>query len=466
MVHPTKKAMNTHIPSESAATKVAQVTSVNRLVILVALNWSRDKDPRFPLGHASILATLRRAQRPVEQIVVAVNQHSNAADLLNQILAIANAHPVQVIDLAIGAYIWGESLIQQLLPMLRQQGFRGRIIMGGPQVSFMEAGFEAKYPEADIFIRGNSENALLAVTATNQEISFPGVHYAGSNSPLTTGFADLANLPSPWITHDWNREPLKFVRFETMRGCPYSCSFCQHRAPKRDARPNYMPPERIMQEIDIFCDNKVESIAVLDPIFNISPIATQVLEAFTARNFKGQISLQCRAELLKPEFLKVASQLNVTLEFGLQTIHLKESTAIERRNKIEKVDAALKMVREFGINHEVSLIFGLPEQTLESFEESVEWCLERSVPVIKAFPLMLLRGTKLEREAERWSLGQSDDEIPIVVQSATFDRGEWECMNALSEALKLTEGEHPRSIAGLIMTSKSSNSVMRWTPTH
>ena len=433
-------------------------------VVLISLNWARDKDPRLPLGHASLLATLKAAGRSVDSLVFAVNDGLAADDIAARILEIKDRQSGRVVDLGIGAYVWGEPTIQALLPELRRRGFGGRIILGGPQISFMESGFEEKYPDADIFVRGSGEEALLAINSSIEPITLAGVLYAGCTSQVTSAASNLEALPSPWLGHDWEKEPLKFVRLETMRGCPYSCSFCQHRAPKQGPRLNYLAASRIMQEIDLFCRKEVESVAVLDPIFNVSPVASEVLKAFVERGFRGRISLQCRAERITTEFLAAASQLNVTLEFGLQTIHAAESTAVNRHNKIAEVDRALSEVRRLGIHHEVSLIFGLPNQTLASFQQTVEWCLNRHVPVIKAFPLMLLRGTQLELDAPRWNLKQSKDAIPIVVSSTTFDESDWKEMNAISAALRLSEGHHPKSIDGLTAGLVSTGDVHRWSP--
>ena len=60
---------------------------------------------------------------------------------------------------------------------------------------------------------------------------------------------------------------------------------------------------------------------------------------------------------------------------------------------------------------------------------------ERGVPSIQAFPMMLLRGTALERDREQWKLVESTDPIPVVVESASFSRSEWEQMRLLAESL-------------------------------
>ena len=91
---------------------------------------------------------------------------------------------------------------------------------------------------------------------------------------------------------------------------------------------------------------------------------------------------------------------------------------------------------------------------VESFIETVEWCLNKSIPVIKAFPLMLLRGTDIEQRKHEWNLIESNDSMPTVIQSDSFSYSEWLDMFRISEALKQTESNHPKSIEQLLEISK------------
>jgi hypothetical protein len=197
-----------------------------------------------------------------------------------------------------------------------------------------------------------------------------------------------------------------------------------------------------LSEIELFCRSGIKRIAVLDPVFNGNrPHATRVLKEFAARGFSGELSLQCRPELVDNAFLDVAQDLNVCLEFGLQSIHAREYLAIGRPNNMRRVDKVLSEVIRRNIRHEISLIYGLPEQTLESFQASILWCQERRVPIIKAFPLLLLRGTSLEQQREQFGLVVRSETGPMVVESNTFSYHDWEEMGRIAERLSRAEGE-------------------------
>jgi radical SAM superfamily enzyme YgiQ (UPF0313 family) len=248
----------------------------------------------------------------------------------------------------------------------------------------------------------------------------------------------LEELPSPYLSGVL--APGREVRWETKRGCPYRCSFCQHRDPNRRHQLRLLGEDRLDRELALFAAAGVERISILDPIFHLKPEqAHRILRRARELGVTARFSLQCRLEALKPAFLDAIEGLDVTLEFGLQTVHRGESDAVQRRNHMDKAEEALQELKRRGIDFEISLIYGLPLQTLESFRGSLQWCLERRVPRVLAWPLMLLKGTPIYAEKERWGFEESDEAIPVVVASRTFSRSDHAAMQALADWVR----EHP-----------------------
>ena len=143
--------------------------------------------------------------------------------------------------------------------------------------------------------------------------------------------------------------------------------------------------------------------------------------------------------MVNQEFIDTIIKINetgrVVLEFGLQTIHPEEMKIIDRPNNMRKVERILQDVNSAKIESEISIIFGLPGQTLESFKASVQYCIDSKVKTIHAFPLMLLRGTPLYEEKDVYGLVESNEivsefipriqtDIPHVVSSNTFTYNE------------------------------------------
>lgn len=249
-------------------------------------------------------------------------------------------------DLAIGVYVWNDAVVRWLLPELRRRGFGGRIVLGGPQISYSPSGIAETYPEADALIRGYGEDALVRVLASPAGTPIPGVVWRHGPDLAQTAQVDLAQLPSPVLTR---LLPVQsFMRWETQRGCIYTCSFCQHREAGARLQQRTLGPGRINQEIEALVRGGAQDIAVLDPIFNSNPDACAILRRFAELGYTGRLSLQARFEMLTDAFLDACQGLNVLLEFGLQTVHHSEMKAVRRMNDMAKVHAAIERQHRRG----------------------------------------------------------------------------------------------------------------------
>jgi len=236
-----------------------------RKLLLIALDWTRPKDPPLSLGHGSILAYALQQKIHVHERSWAVNAKSfHQKDVTEHILARNNPY----LDVAFGVFIWNEAAIQKILQDLKNRNFLGRIILGGPQISYTKQNLEKLYPQADAFIRGYAEMALINLVNNNEDdATIPGVHFAGQTDMNTQATVDLKSLPSPYL--HGVIQPQRFIRWETQRGCKFRCSFCQHRGPKNTTTDKAFDPDRIQKEIQWILNNPIiQDIAVLDPVIN------------------------------------------------------------------------------------------------------------------------------------------------------------------------------------------------------
>jgi radical SAM superfamily enzyme YgiQ (UPF0313 family) len=444
-------------------------THLIKKVLLVSLDWFRPKDPPVSLGTASIATNLLKHNIDVKCLPFNVNIPNFSTDEVVQ--KIFDFKPTKDTLLGVGAYVWNEPFLQDILFKLKAFGFPGATILGGPQISYSTTHPQLYYPHADIFCRGYAEQAIQQLVFKccddNPAPNIPGIVYKGSPDMKMQASCDLESLPSPFTSGFIS--PQVFLRWETQRGCPFRCSFCQHRESDLETKANRkrrsFQVNRIMDEAHWISESGVVSdLAILDPTFNSGSNYLNVLDKLIETKYCGKISFQCRFEMVKEPFLdkiaKLADQgAQPVLEFGLQTAIKEESIAINRPNRLNKVESIINDLHQLSLSFEVSLIYGLPLQTLESFRESVNFCLQRKVPVVKAWPLMLLRGTPLDSTEVRKKynlkekiIDASEDidrvqvNIPHVVGSSTFNESQWRDMSAIASLLAKTEGNHPSGV--------------------
>lgn len=445
----------------------------SRKLILTSLDWTRPKDPPLSLGHASILSNLIKHSVNVIPYSWSVNDDAFSTDHVTDAVM---QHADPNTDFAIGAFVWNERYTMQILHQLKQYQFPGRIILGGPQISYVKQQIEQYYPQADIFIRGYAEDALAQLMLSSQQYPvIKGVHYANHIDLGESANVDFESLPSPYLTGII--QPQRFIRWETQRGCPFKCSFCQHRASDESQKRKQFSLSRIAAEAAWITQHKViQDIAVLDPTFNAGPQYLFALEALISGGYTGKLALQSRAEMVNTEFLDAISALNktarVVLEFGLQTIHKEEQKAIQRPNNLKKIAMIFDEAHKRNIEIEVSLIFGLPHQTVASFQQSIEFCKMLGVKTIHAFPLMLLRGTPLYAQKENFGLVESTDydiasidrvffDIPHVIASPSFSLTDWKEMSKIASDLEIYNKRN-RSL----VLCQSSSSFFKDEPSH
>jgi radical SAM superfamily enzyme YgiQ (UPF0313 family) len=423
---------------------------MNKHIVFVSLDWERPQDGRSNLGAASILASLKAAGIQYTAIEDAVNAKDYDYDQLEaRVLAAIHELEAQGTEclVGIGAYIWNEPDTQKLTEVIHN-ATSAPVVLGGPQISYAEKGtLEQLYPYANIFVRGNGEQAMVAL-ASGDSPEHLGIHFAGTEDRNQKAETALEELASPWLTGVM--KPGKSIRWETMRGCPFKCSFCQHRESgnRFKLKEQQLDYERIAKEARLFAQAGVERISILDPIFHLDTTRTvELLTLFKDIGLAAQLSLQCRFESVKDEFLDALEGLNVVLEFGLQTTNWEEGNAIVRPNRLEMAEAVIEKLHARNIPFEVSLIYGLPKQTLASFRESLIWCWRQQVPVIRAWPLMILRGTPLDQQREEFGLVESENEaIPHVIASNSFTHEEYCQMERLAEATNGTDTTHLKDL--------------------
>jgi radical SAM superfamily enzyme YgiQ (UPF0313 family) len=410
-------------------------------IVIISFNLIREGENEIPLSIASILANLKQNvsnQQDLQVLHFPVNlnnfKHHHEALIFEDYLNIKEIEKVDFIG--ISCFIWNQFLINPIMEYIKNTGFKGKFILGGSQITYAEKEtLKLEYPNADIFISGNAESSIVSAITDANPVQFYNCQ------------VDFEKLSSPYLTNEIrlnNNE--KMIRWETKRGCPFACSFCAHRN-LENGRVNHLSLEKAIKELYLFKEKNVKRINVLDPIFNFGKNYMEVMKAIKNLSFSDStFTFQSKIELLNKqdgkEFLSLIGETNSHLEFGLQTVIPEEFNVINRKNDIKIVKDQLKILKEMDVSYEVSLIYGLPNQTLDSFKKSIDFVVSNGCTKITAWPLMLLKGTNLFTERAKWKLEEEiigEFDIPVVTSSSSFNRQEWESMDKLAKDLMKKE---------------------------
>jgi len=349
-------------------------------------------------------------------------------EIIEILLKIVNLNDINII--ALGCYYWSERYINPLIFELKKNGFNGKIILGGYQIQPKTCIDD--YPLADYYIVGYAELSIIKILKNTEEV----------NEKIIQNNIDLNNIPSPYLTEvipisNYQGE----VLLETKRGCPYRCTFCAHKdIISHKIYKNNL--EKVFMELLFMKNHNVKQINIVDPIFNMGNDYIEILKEMVRININSFLTIQTRFELVKGDigktFLELCSQLNVRLEFGLQTINIEENIIINRKNNIDQIKKTISELNNMAIKYEISLIYGLPNQTISSFKESVKFANDSGCQNIKAFPLMLLKGTELFERKEEFGFKEGlwgEYNLPVVMESNSFSFDDWKLMEEIASSI-------------------------------
>jgi oxygen-independent coproporphyrinogen-3 oxidase len=148
-----------------------------------------------------------------------------------------------------------------------------------------------------------------------------------------------------------------------------------------------------------------ELLAELDSLFDLSLIRSGI----------GEFTVECNPETVTEEIASVLSDGGVNrASVGAQsfnTLHLK---ALERHHDPENVARALDRLAEAGIERRsVDLIYAIPGQTLEDFDQDLRTALTLPIDHLSAYGLTYEPNTAMTARLSRGEFAQAPEELEI-----------------------------------------------------
>ena len=136
-----------------------------------------------------------------------------------------------------------------------------------------------------------------------------------------------------------------------------------------------------------------------------------------------EITLEANPDDMTPEY--VASLRNLPfnrISMGVQSFKEKDLRFLNRRHNREQALRAVGLCKENGIqNISIDLIYGLPGQTLEEWQENLDDAIRLEIPHISAYHLIYEEGTALYKLMEAGKVTPIED-LSVTLFSTLINR--------------------------------------------
>jgi hypothetical protein len=188
---------------------------------------------------------------------------------------------------------------------------------------------------------------------------------------------DLDFLPAPdWaLAESYHGRKFRLVHYESVRGCPYRCSFCNYPYLFDDTKFRYRSAARIAEDWARIAALGVEYISCLDSLFTMpKKRLVELCNLLIERDIRVKWVCYARAndlaEIETCELMKRAGchQVQIGYESGSQA----QLDHMNKRNTVEQNQRAIANCRKVGITSLATIIIGFPGETEETLRETFE----------------------------------------------------------------------------------------------
>jgi anaerobic magnesium-protoporphyrin IX monomethyl ester cyclase len=309
------------------------------------------------------------------------------------LLRIAEEKPAAIF---FSVYIWSSSYISKLVHDLGHLLPSVPIVLGGPQVSYGNAGV-TDFPDHCTIVRGEVEGLPEQFYHDLHHNRLQREYRASTGRPFSL----------PYQEHDFvdqlkNRQ----VYYESSRGCPFSCTYCLSSV---ESGVRHKDLGHVRAELLELLSHRPGTVRFVDRTFNASPErAIELWRFLAAQDGATLFHFEIAPELFTDEmfaFLAGVEPGRFQFEIGLQSTNPQTLAAVRRPADIERVRTNLRRLMNTGNIHlHVDLILGLPFETKESFRRSFNEVFSLFPHYIQVGLLKVLPGTALAMAAEDFGL--------------------------------------------------------------
>lgn len=317
-------------------------------------------------------------------------------------------------------YTWNAAEFLELMREVKAICPELLIIAGGPHVQKAK---DYLFSEAiDVIVQGEGEATLtefLDCTDASQWKNIPGLAFVQQGELVITAerprFRDLDQLPSALSVislFDGDGKPYDCIAYETSRGCPYKCSFCEWGTGAIGTKMLSFSPERIRADWNRIVEAGVRNIWLTDS--NFGALKEDVEKARILCEIKQRTGLPHTfatswSKKHGPRSKEIVHLLHANnllphYHLALQTLTPLALELCHRENMAaNKYEPIAREMAKARVPIACELIWGLVGDNLNDFEKNLDR-LFAVFPTINIFGYTLLPGTEFYDKREEYKI--------------------------------------------------------------
>ena len=131
----------------------------------------------------------------------------------------------------------------------------------------------------------------------------------------------------------------------------------------------------------------------------------------------AEITLEANPDDIRPDYLSALRDLPINrISMGIQSFRPEDLRLLNRRHDREQAIRAVELCQAHGFtNLSIDLIYGLPGQTPEAWEENLRQAIRLGTPHLSAYHLTYEEGTTLYKRLQAGQVEPVDEEVSVTL---------------------------------------------------
>ena len=257
----------------------------------------------------------------------------------------------------------------------------------------------------------------VVVPTDRMDIDLPG--YAWDLLPFATKPLDLyrAHFWHTEYKHE-NRSP--FAAIYTSLGCRFKCDFCMINIVNRidngldvasSNSPNmrFWTPQFMLSEIEKLANLGVQHLRISDEMFFLNQRYFEpLLEGLVQRGLGMKMWSYTRIDTVRERYLELFKKAGINwLAVGIEAGNREVRREVSKGTfEMDDVSSVVKLMQKYEIGVAANYIFGFPDDTMETMQQTLDLSLELNTEMANMYPCQALPGSPLHVQAKRegWPL--------------------------------------------------------------
>ena len=291
---------------------------------------------------------------------------------------------------------------RKLANLVREKNSSIKIIAGGGSCKLF---IEDQWKDiVDAIFEGMSEDDFIKyLEACKGNILMPipntVINGVDTYNNITTDF-NFNKSSTKYVDEDY-MVSTEVPSLEVARGCIFRCKFCSFQLNGKK-KFDYIKEQRALKDevMQNYESYGITNYLLSDDTFNDSTYKLQMIhEVFTELPFQLNFATFLRLDLLNahPEQISLLKEMGmIGAYFGIESFHKKAASNIGKGLDGERAKELLAQLKDEYWGHRIKiaagLIVGLPHETYDSYDKTVEWILDENnkVDQVVPFPLTVI----------------------------------------------------------------------------